>query len=246
VFDQFAPSSSYPSCIGSIIKFDINGQSGEGYISLPKSGSGPAVIVIQEWWGLVGHIKDVVDRFAAAGFVAFAPDLYHGQATTEPDTAKKLMMELELTSAGKEMSNAASYLLSVPETSSSSVGVVGFCMGGSLAIWSATLTSDISTAIGFYPGASWERHAPKWSEFKGKHAMIHCAESDGTSTAPGIQEAKKNIESAGGEIHVFDYPGTKHAFFNDDRPEVFDENAAEIAWSRTLVYLNSSLYQSDS
>ncbi len=228
--------------MGSLIKFNHDGETGEGYLALPKSGSGPAVIVIQEWWGLVGHIKDVVDRFAEAGFVAFAPDLYHGQAAAEPDTAKKLMMELELDGAGREMGNAAKYLLSLPETTSKSVGAVGFCMGGSLAIWSATLTSDISTAVGFYPGSSWERHAPVWSKYSGKHAMIHCAESDGTSSAPGIQEAKTNIELAGGEVQIFDYPGTKHAFFNSDRPEVYDEKAAEISWSRTLVYLKSSLH----
>jgi len=228
--------------MGSQTSFNVNGTTGEGYLAKPTSGSGPAVIVIQEWWGLVGHITDVVDRFAAAGFVAFAPDLYHGQAASEPDTAKKLMMELQLDAAGKEMSSAAAYLLSLPETSSSTVGVVGFCMGGSLAIWSATLTADISAAVGFYPGASWERHAPQWKNYKGKDAMIHCAESDGTSTAPGIQEAKTNIELAGGEVQVFDYPGTKHAFFNSDRPEVYDEKAAEISWSRTLVYLKSSLH----
>ena len=228
--------------MGSQTSFNVNGTTGEGYLAKPTSGSGPAAIVIQEWWGLVGHITDVVDRFAAAGFVAFAPDLYHGQAASEPDTAKKLMMELQLDAAGKEMSSAAAYLLSLPETSSSTVGVVGFCMGGSLAIWSATLTADISAAVGFYPGASWERHAPQWKNYKGKDAMIHCAESDGTSTAPGIQEAKTNIELAGGEVQVFDYPGTKHAFFNSDRPEVYDEKAAEISWSRTLVYLKSSLH----
>ena len=228
--------------MGSHISFNVNGTTGEGYLAKPTSGSGPAAIVIQEWRGLVGHITDVVDRFAAAGFVAFAPDLYHGQAASEPDTAKKLMMELQLDAAGKEMSSAAAYLLSLPETSSSTVGVVGFCMGGSLAIWSATLTADISAAVGFYPGASWERHAPQWKNYKGKDAMIHCAESDGTSTAPGIQEAKTNIELAGGEVQVFDYPGTKHAFFNSDRPEVYDEKAAEISWSRTLVYLKSSLH----
>jgi len=228
--------------MGSDISFTINDQTGEGYLAKPVTDHGPAIIVIQEWWGLVGHIKDVVDRFASAGFVAFAPDLYHGQASTEPDTAKKLMMELQLDGAGTEMSTAAAYLLSLPETSSKTVGAVGFCMGGSLAIWSATLTTDISAAVGFYPGASWERHAPQWSNYNGKHAMIHCAESDGTSTAPGIQEAKTNIELAGGEVQVFDYPGTKHAFFNSDRPEVYDEKAAEISWSRTLVYLKSSLH----
>lgn len=228
--------------MGELITFQINGQSGEGYLAKPTSGAGPAVIVIQEWWGLVGHIKDVVDRFAAAGFVAFAPDLYHGQAALEPDTAKKLMMELQLDSAGREMSSAAAYLLSLAETSSATVGAVGFCMGGSLALWSATLTSDISSAVGFYPGASWERHAPVWSNYKGKHAMIHCAESDGTSSAPGIQEAKRELESAGGDIQLFDYAGSQHAFFNSDRPEVCDEGAATLSWDRTLKFFTENLH----
>lgn len=217
--------------------FEVNGASGTGYLSLPENGSGPAVIVIQEWWGLVGHITDVVDRFAAEGFVAFAPDLYHGQAASEPDTAKKLMMELKLDEAGKEIVNAASFLLSLPETSSSYVGTVGFCMGGSLSIWSGTLTTLIEKCVGFYPGSSWERHAPEWKNFKGKHALIHCCEGDGASSAPGIQEAKSEIINAGGSIEIFDYPGTQHAFFNSDRLEVFDANAAAISWDRTIKFL---------
>ena len=149
--------------MGEQMDFSVNGVSGSGYLSLPSTGSGPAVIVIQEWWGLVGHITDVVDRFAAAGFVAFAPDLYHGQAASEPDSAKKLMMELKLDEAGREIINSAKYLLSLAQTTSSSVGTVGFCMGGSLSIWSGTLDPIIDRTVGFYPGSSWERHAPVWS-----------------------------------------------------------------------------------
>ncbi len=223
--------------MGKKLDFSVNGVSGSGYLSLPSTGSGPAVIVIQEWWGLVGHITDVVDRFATAGFVAFAPDLYHGQAASEPDTAKKLMMELKLDEAGREIVNSAKYLLSLPETTSSSVGTVGFCMGGSLSIWSGTLDPVIDRTVGFYPGSSWERHAPVWSNYKGKHTMIHCAEGDGTSAAPGIQEAVKEVSAAGGSIEVFDYPDTQHAFFNNDRPEVFNAAAAAIAWERTVNFL---------
>jgi len=95
--------------VGEKINFKVGTTNGSGYLALPDSGSGPAVIVIQEWWGLVGHITDVVDRFAHAGFIAFAPDLYHGQAAAEPDTAKKLMMELELDNAGREIINSAHY-----------------------------------------------------------------------------------------------------------------------------------------
>ena len=227
--------------MGKNLEFEFNGNSGSGYLSTPQNGSGPAVIVIQEWWGLVGHITDVVDRFAAAGFVAFAPDLYHGQAAAEPDTAKKLMMELQLDQAGQEIINSAKYLLSLPETSSKTVGTVGFCMGGSLSIWSGTLDPVIDRAVGFYPGSSWERHAPKWSNYKGKSAMIHCAESDGTSSASGIQEAISGITSAGGSVEVFDYSGTQHAFFNNDRPEVFNPAASQLAWDRTVNFLKGKV-----
>ena len=227
--------------MGKNLEFELNGTSGSGYLSTPQNGSGPAVIVIQEWWGLVGHITDVVDRFAAAGFVAFAPDLYHGQAAAEPDTAKKLMMELQLDQAGQEIINSAKYLLSLPETSSKTVGTVGFCMGGSLSIWSGTLDPVIDRAVGFYPGSSWERHAPKWSNYKGKSAMIHCAESDGTSSASGIQEAISGITSAGGSVEVFDYSGTQHAFFNNDRPEVFNPAASQLAWDRTVNFLKGKV-----
>jgi carboxymethylenebutenolidase len=226
---------------GNHIKFSADGKSGAGYIALPESGTGPAVIVIQEWWGLVGHITDIVDRFAAAGFVALAPDLYHGQAASEPDQAKKLMMELELDRAGEEIVTAAKYLAAMKNTTSDRVGVVGFCMGGSLAIWSGTLSDQITATVGFYPGASWERHAPDWSRYSGKASIIHCAEGDGTSAAPGIQEALTEINGAGGDAVAYDYQGTGHAFFNDDRPEVFNESAAKLAWARTINFFAQKL-----
>ena len=110
-------------------------------------------------------------------------------------------------------------------------------MGGSLSIWSGTLSDQIDRTVAFYPGASWERHDPKWKNFKDKKALIHCAEGDGTSSAPGIQQAKNEILRAGGEISLFDYEDTQHAFFNDDRPKVFNKSAAELAWERTLEFL---------
>lgn len=226
--------------MGDMVKFDIDGVTGEGYLATPTSGGGPAVIVIQEWWGLVGHIKDVADRFAAEGFIAFAPDLYHGVAAAEPDTARKLLMELDIPGAGREISKAARYLQTLEQVTSPGVGVIGFCMGGSLAIWSATLTDDITRAVGLYPGASWERHAPVWAGYAGKRAQIHCSEGDGTSAAPGIQEAKQEIDAADGECELFDYAGTQHAFFNNDRPEVYDVEAAALAWSRAVDFLRGA------
>ena len=126
-------------------------------------------------------------------------------------------------------------------TTSQHVGVVGFCMGGSLAIWSGTLADEITATVGFYPGASWERHAPQWDRYNAKHAIIHCAEGDGTSAAPGIQEAIREIAQAGGSAVAYDYAGTQHAFFNNDRSEVFNETAAKLAWARTINFFAQHL-----
>ena len=111
-------------------------------------------------------------------------------------------------------------------------------MGGSLALWSATLAPQLTTAVGFYPALPWERMSPEWPSYEGKSAMIHCSEEDGTSAAAGIQQASAAIESAGGSVEIFDYPGTHHAFFNDDRPEVYDAAASAIAWDRTVAFLH--------
>lgn len=226
--------------MGEMVSYHSNGGTSQGYLALPSSGGGPAVIVIQEWWGLVPHITSLADRFAAAGFVALAPDLYHGERTTEPDDADKLMMGLAMDQAGKDIAGAAAYLSGRPDVTGK-VGAVGFCMGGSLALWSATLSEHVVATVGFYPAVPWQRMNPQWSNYDGKATVLHCAEADGTSAAPGIQTAKAAIEAAGGEVTVYDYPGTGHAFFNDDRPEAYHVDAAKTAWARTLELFRSRL-----
>lgn len=220
--------------MGEKISYTGNGGAAAGYFATPAGGAttAPGVIVIQEWWGLVPHIENVADRFAAEGYVALAPDLYHGVSTTEPDEAGKLMMGLAMDQAAMDIAGAARYLSA--EHGAGRIGAVGFCMGGSLALWSATLSDDIVATAGFYPAVPWERMSPHWDRYDGKAAVIHCSEGDGTSTAAGIQSAKSAIEAAGGQVSVYDYPGTEHAFFNDTRPEVFASEAATTAWRRTL------------
>ena len=228
------------SGMGEMVSYASNGGTSDGYLAAPDEGRGLPVIVIQEWWGLVSHIKEVVERFAAAGFVALAPDLYHGLQATEPDEAGKLIMGLAMDQAAKDIAGAAAYLSARPDVTGS-VGTVGFCAGGSLALWSATLTDRIQAAVGFYPPLPWERMSPQWSNYAGKSALIHCSEEDGTSAAPGIQQARAAIEAAGGAVTVYDYPGTHHAFFNDDRPEVFDQEASASAWARTIDFFRTNL-----
>ncbi len=227
--------------MGEKVTFASNGGTCEGYLAIPSNGGGPAVIVIQEWWGLVGHITAVADRFAEAGFVALAPDLYHGVIAKEPDHAMKMLMGLAMDKAALDIAGAARYLSDRADVTGIGIGAVGFCMGGSLALWSATLSPEIAATVAFYPGLPWARMEPHWENYAGKRAQIHCSESDGTSQAPGIQEAVKAIKSANGEVETFDYPGTHHAFFNDERPEVFEADAAALAWDRMITFFNSSI-----
>src|SRR4030088_614844 len=115
--------------MGEMIAFQSNGGRASGYLASPARGSGPGVMVIQEWWGLIDQVKDTADRFAREGFNALAPDFYHGKSARigEPDAALKLMMELSIEQAAKDARGAAQFLVSHPKTSSKKVGVIGFC-----------------------------------------------------------------------------------------------------------------------
>ena len=133
---------------GRMVQFPTNGTTTSGYLATPASGKGPGVIVIQEWWGLVQHIKNVCDRFAAEGFTALAPDMYHGQTASEPDEAGKLFMALNIGQAEKDLRGAATYLAGYSSTAK--LGAVGFCMGGQLALFAATLNPSVGACVNFY------------------------------------------------------------------------------------------------
>ena len=174
--------------MGEMVSFASNGDSCEGYLARPESGDGPGVIVIQEYWGLVDHIKSVADRVAKAGFVALAPDFFHGATAGEPDEAQRLLMGLAMDRAAKDIDGAAQYLSAMDGVDDHGVGVVGFCMGGSLALWSGTLSDRVKVAVGFYPAMPWEKMSPSWGNYANKVAMIHASEEDGTSRAEGIAD----------------------------------------------------------
>lgn len=208
-----------------------------GLIAIPESGSGPGVVVIQEWWGLVPHIEDVTRRLADAGFVALAIDFYRGTETTEPDEAEKLMMGLQVSRAAADIAAGAAYLVNRPEVTSARVGTIGFCMGGGLSLLAPTVSDHVAAAVAFYPAMPWPEYAPDWVHYAGKAALIHKAESDEGWAGPRIAEYADAIAAAGGHVTIHEYPGSVHAFFNDDRPEVFQERNAQSAWNRSLAFL---------
>jgi len=135
---------------GQMVEFASNGGTTQGYLAIPEKGSGPGVVVIQEWWGLVDHIKDVCDRFAKEGYVALAPDMYHGQTTKSPDDAGKLMMALRIDQAEKDLRGAIQYLVNHSATTSDKVGTVGFCMGGALSLYAASKNEQVGACVVFY------------------------------------------------------------------------------------------------
>jgi len=222
--------------MGEIVEFPSNGHTGQGYLAVPDSGSGPGVIVIQEWWGLVPHIKDVVDRFAAEGFVALAPDLYRGETTTEPDEAGKLMMALNLEQAGKDMSGAVDHLRSLDAVTSTGVGVIGFCMGGGLAMMLGTQRPDAVTAVApFYGIIPWESAEPDWSKLQAR-VRGHFAAEDGFFGPEKVADLQHRLQDLGKDADFIVHAGADHAFFNDTRPEVYDPEASAEAWADTLAF----------
>lgn len=228
--------------MGSMVQWGTPGGGvGGGYVAVPASGSGPGLVVIQEWWGLVPHILDVCDRFAAQGFVAVAPDLYDGRVTTEPDEAGKLMMTLNLEAAVDGIGAAADHILATGAATSSTVGVVGFCMGGGLAMLAAARRPDVVAAcVPFYGVIPWPDAEPDWSTVSAP-IRGHVAELDGMFGPDKVAELQARLDAAGVDAAFTTHGGTEHAFFNDDRPEVFDPEAAAAAWDATLAFLRTNV-----
>jgi carboxymethylenebutenolidase len=225
--------------MGEMIEFPSNGSRDRGYLAMPSGGQGPGVVVIQEWWGLVPHILDVCDRFAAAGFVALAPDLYGGKATTEPDEAGKQMMAMKMDQAGKDMSGAVDEVLR--RSGRDQVGVVGFCMGGGLALVLATKRPDaVAACVPFYGIIPWPDAQPDYSAMRAA-VLGHFAEKDSFFTPDAAAKLETQLKGLGVDVRFHIYPGADHAFFNDTRPEVHDPEASATAWQRTLDFLHAHL-----
>ena len=222
---------------GEMVSFQSNGSTANGYLSLPSTGKGPGVIVIQEWWGLVPHIKDVCDRFAAEGYVALAPDLYHGESTKSPDEAGKLMMALRIDEAEKDMRGAIGYLLNHGATSGQKVGTVGFCMGGALSLYAASKNPQVGACVVFYgihPNVK-----PDLASLQAPVLGIY-AEKDGFVNPTVVRELEAKLKQHGKSAEMHIYPGVDHGFFNDTR-EVYNEAAAKDAWRRVLAFYREHL-----
>jgi len=196
-----------------MVEFASNGNQARGYLATPDSGSGPGVIVVQEWWGLDSGIKDMADRLADAGFVALAPDLYHGDLAghTEMDKAGELMAALPADRAARDMSGAVDFLADHGDTTGDGVGVMGFCMGGLLTFVLAALRPDrIKAAVPFYGFPSGEGQ-PDYSAIEAA-IQGHMAENDDFFPPAAAHELEAQLRELGKDVTLTVHPGSGHAF----------------------------------
>ncbi|MCB0092770.1 MAG: dienelactone hydrolase family protein [Caldilineaceae bacterium] len=216
---------------------DVDNGTLMGYLARPEGDEpAPAVVVIQEWWGLNDHIMDVANRLAHEGYVTLAPDLYHGQVATEPDEARKLVMELDMPAAVREIGQAIAYLLDQEYVSGDKVGIIGFCMGGGLVLQTALVNESLAVAIPFYG-------SPLSAEDAGKvtaPVLGLYGGADQGIPADAVKKMEEGLQAAGIPNQIIIYDGAPHAFFNDTR-DSYTPAAAEDAWPRVLQWLNTYL-----
>jgi carboxymethylenebutenolidase len=222
------------------VTFPSNGGEAHGYLAVPASGSGPGVVVIQEWWGLTDHIAGIADRLAAEGFVALAPDLFGGKVAHDADEAGKLMTELPVDRAARDLSGAVDFLLAHDAVTSKTVGAIGFCMGGGFVLQLAAQQGDkISAAVPFYGVGP---AVPE--QFAGLTAAVqgHYGTSDDFYPADEARKQADQIRSeSGAPVEFFFYPAG-HAFHNDENLlGTYNEEQAKLAWDRSVEFLKANV-----
>jgi carboxymethylenebutenolidase len=221
------------------VTFASNGDEAYGYLTLPALGSGPGVIVIQEWWGLTTHIAHMADRLAGEGYVALAPDLYGGATTHDEGEALQLLLEIPVDRAARDLRGAVDYLLERDEVVGETVGVVGFCMGGSFALQLAVQEGGkVAAAVAFYPVG----YMP--DDYVGLQApvLIHIADRDEINPPTLAEELNGKISAGTGRKPEIDHYPAGHAFLNEENLlGTFDAEQARIAWDRTIAFLRTHL-----
>lgn len=216
------------------IDFETANGATTAYVSKPETGSRKAVIIIQEWWGLNAHVKDIADRYAEEGFVAIAPDLYRGTIATNADDASRLMKELQIEDGLDTIKNtmaAASEKYDI-----SHFGISGYCMGGTFALRAACELEGISAAVPFYGDIPGDDVLQKLTV---PTVFISGTKDQWISPAKvaGLEDATERFELP---VQSLKYDAD-HAFFNDTRPEVYDVAAATDAWAKVIGFFNDKL-----
>ncbi len=222
--------------------FQADGRTFSGYLAAPEHGGGPGVLVLHAWWGLTEPFRQICDRLAEAGFVALAPDLYHGKTATTVEEAQALgeALDRDVERVRSDIAGAVQVLRQHTATHLANgrgkLALVGFSLGGAYALdMSVTLAEEIAAVVTFYasyPGL----------DYRGAKAayLCHFAEDDPFEPAESAVEMEQALQAAGRQVTVHTYPGTAHWFFEENRPE-YDAQAARVAWERTIAFLHERL-----
>lgn len=220
-------------------EFQVGDATARGYLALPQSGTGPGVLVLHAWWGLVPTFVEVCDRLAAAGFVAFAPDLYHGRTAATIAEAEALQEVMEgndgarlrpIAHAGLER------LLDDPRVTRPAIGIVAFSMGVYYALELSALQPEAVAAVVAFYGLGDADQSTARAGYQG-----HFAEHDQYQSLDEMRSMEADIRAAGHETDFHVYPGAAHWFFEADRPDAYDAEAAQLAWDRTVTFLQRRL-----
>ncbi|MGI8460517.1 MAG: dienelactone hydrolase family protein [Solirubrobacterales bacterium] len=227
--------------MGQEVEFTANGGSAKGYLAEPE-GEGPGIVVMQEWWGLEDHITDICDRFAAEGFLALAPDFYHGENTDQPSEAEQKMMAMNIEETKKEMRGAIDYVAEHPKCDGT-VGTVGFCLGGGLSIWGAAVNPKVGAAVTFY--YVMPHGKPDFSDIEAP-VLGHFGTDDDFVSVEDAKALEEEIRAGGNEVNFEFYEDAGHAFFNDtNRLGTYHEEHAHSAWGKTVDFFRQHLGKKD-
>ncbi len=223
-------------------EFQTDGRTISGYLAVPENGSGPGVVVLHAWWGLTDIFKQVCDRLAEAGFVALAPDLYHGKTTASVEEAQAFgaALDQDVERWRGDIAGAVQVLRQHDATRLANgrgkFTFVGFSLGGGYALdMSVILAEEIAAVVTFYdsyPGLDYRRASAAY--------LCHFAQDDPFEPAESVAEMEQALQAAGRQVTVHTYPGTTHWFFEENRPE-YDAQAARLAWERTIAFLHERL-----
>jgi carboxymethylenebutenolidase len=221
------------------IEFSTSAGPTHGYLATPAGERGPAVIVLQEWWGLDDHIRSVCDRLANEGFFALAPDLFDGETTTQPSEAEQKLMALSMDKAEPQMCGAADHLAALEGVQGDGVGSLGFCLGGGLAVWAAATCPNITAAVTYY--YVMPHGKPDFSKIKGP-VLGHFGTADAFISHDESKALEAELRDAGVEVTFHYYDGNGHAFFADhNRLGTYDPEAAQLSWERSVSFLRKAL-----
>ncbi len=222
------------------VEFQAGSETAAGYLSTPESGRGLATIVMQEWWGVDGHIREMCDRFAGEGFFALAPDLFRGETTDQPDEAEQHMMAMSMEQAEQDMRGAVDFLAGQEGVEGERIGSVGFCLGGGLSVWAGTANPKVRAVVSYY--YVMPHGKPDFSKLQAP-VLGHFGTADDFASVDDAKALEQEIASASGQEVKFEfYEGQGHAFANDhNRLGTYDRDSAERSWRRTIDFLRSNL-----